>query len=287
MVLQPRVGASRRLEFHVDCDNCFGLCCVALAFARSADFPFDKPAGDPCPHLDEIDACRIHDHLGPRGFRGCVTFDCFGAGQKLSQHTFAGRSWREDTATRASMFAAFPVLRRLHELLWYLDQALGLPVTDSLHAALVEADQRVRALAEEEPERLLLVDVDAVYDVARPLLIDASSAARAGRAGAGHHRVGPSEDLAGVDLRGADLCGAELRGSLLIGADLAGADLSWCDLLGADLRGANLAGARMGEALYLTQMQANSARGDASTVLPGDLERPAHWMRAGRPHSDG
>ncbi|WP_442277551.1 hypothetical protein [Terrabacter sp. 2YAF2] len=30
----------RRLE--ADCAQCFGLCCVALPFTRSADFPVDK-----------------------------------------------------------------------------------------------------------------------------------------------------------------------------------------------------------------------------------------------------
>ena len=32
-------------ELQADCAHCFGLCCVALPFARSADFAVDKPAG--------------------------------------------------------------------------------------------------------------------------------------------------------------------------------------------------------------------------------------------------
>jgi uncharacterized protein YjbI with pentapeptide repeats len=74
-----------------------------------------------------------------------------------------------------------------------------------------------------------------------------------------------------------DLTGVTLRGGLLIGADLTGARLTRCDLLGADLRDADLSGADLGEAIYLTPLQVHSANGDATTVLPPGLERPAHW----------
>ena len=38
-------------ELTADCGRCFGLCCVALPFSRSADFAYDKPAGEPCVNL--------------------------------------------------------------------------------------------------------------------------------------------------------------------------------------------------------------------------------------------
>jgi uncharacterized protein YjbI with pentapeptide repeats len=84
-------------------------------------------------------------------------------------------------------------------------------------------------------------------------------------------------DLVGADLRGADLRRANLRGALLIGADLRDADLRSADLIGADLRGASLAGADLTGALFLTQAQVDSARGDGATRLPPVLRRPAHW----------
>jgi hypothetical protein len=34
-----------------DCENCFGLCYVALPYAKSADFAFDKDSGTPCRNL--------------------------------------------------------------------------------------------------------------------------------------------------------------------------------------------------------------------------------------------
>lgn len=282
MASRTRVELGLREDLGADCANCFGLCCVALAFARSADFAFDKPAGEPCRNLDEDDACRVHTELRPRGFKGCTVFDCFGAGQKVSQRTFAGMSWREDAATRTSMFAVFPIVRRLHELLWYLDQALSLPGVASVQGDLTAHFERVQVISNGAPEQLSDIDVDREYDIARPLLIQASTAARRGRSARksqphARKRIGPGSDFMGADLTDVDLRGAELRGSLLIGADLTGADLSWCDVLGVDFRDANLAGARVDHAIYLTQMQVNSARGDSATILPSGFEPPAHW----------
>ncbi|SFB70293.1 Pentapeptide repeat-containing protein [Nocardioides terrae] len=274
---RTRIELGTREDLGADCSSCFGLCCVALAFARSADFPIDKAAGEPCVHLDKADACRVHAELRPLGFKGCTVFDCFGAGQKVSRLA-DGRSWREDAAVRTQMFQAFPVVRRLHELLWYLDQAITL-TGDSADAAeaLVERFEQVRALSDLGPDRLAALDVDAEYDRARPLLLAASEHARRGHEPADPGRLRPGSDLSGVALAGADLSGLTLRGAVLIGADLSGARLWRCDVLGVDLRDADLAGADLGRAIYLTQMQVSSARGDWATVLPPGFERPSHW----------
>jgi hypothetical protein len=271
---RTRVDLGAREDLGADCASCFGLCCVALAFARSADFPIDKAAGEPCTNLDDLDACRVHAELRPLGFKGCTVFDCFGAGQKVSRHTFRGRTWRHDPETGAAMFRVFPIVRRLHELLWYLDQAITL--TDGAED-VVACFERVRTLSDQGPARLVEVDVDAEYDAARQLLLRASEDARAGHPARRPGRLRPGSDLSGARLAAADLSGLTLRGALLIGADLCRARLTRCDVLGVDLRDADVSGADLAGAIYLTQMQVNSARGDAATVLPAGFERPAHW----------
>lgn len=282
MPARTRLRLGRREDLGADCANCFGLCCVALAIPRSADFPFDKVAGEPCRHLDDEDACRIHDQLRDRGFKGCTVFDCFGAGQKVSRRTFQGRSWREDPGTRATMFATFPVVRRLHELLWYLDQAIGLIEETRDPLPWVAAFEHVQSLSELPPEELVDLDTDREFDAARGLLLEASAIARAGveesRTIHDGRALEPGSDLVGVRLAGADLSGVTLRGSTAIAADLTDATLTRCDLLGVDLRDAHLEGADLDGAIYLTQMQLNSAHGDARTRLPAGFERPAHWV---------
>lgn len=292
MTTRTRIELGRRADLGADCANCFGLCCVALAFTKSADFPFDKPAGDPCTNLDEHDGCRIHPQLRERGFKGCTVFDCFGAGQKVSRQTFAGRSWRDDAATREAMFSTFPLVRRLHELLWYLDEAITLVERepDVARSGAVTPDPRpwlaafdhVRHLTDGTPDELAAIDVDAEYDAVRPLLVRASEVARASAPAPPRKKrkapaLEPSSDLMGAALAGADLRGRTLRGSIAIAVDLRGANLDRCDLLGVDLRDADLAGADLSGAIYLTQMQVNSARGDAATRLPEGFARPTHW----------
>jgi len=264
-----------RAGLRADCANCFGLCCVALPFAASADFAISKDAGRPCPNLSDDFRCGIHARLRDSGFPGCTVYDCFGAGQKVSQVTF-GRSWRDDPGIAAQMFEVFPVVRHLHELLWYLDEAMSLPVTRPIHAELRAAFEETERLTTGTPADLLGVDVAAHRDKVNALLLRTSDLVRASAGGrAAADRRGA--DLIGARLRGADLRGANLRGAYLIGADLRGADLRGADLIGADLRGADLGGADLTGSVFLTQVQVNAARGDAATKLPPALTRPAHW----------
>nr|WP_307795568.1 pentapeptide repeat-containing protein [Actinacidiphila acididurans] len=258
-----------------DCANCFGLCCVALAFTRPAGFAADKAAGEPCGHLSPAHTCDIHGRLRESGWPGCTVYECFGAGQKVSQVTFGGIGWRESADKGAAMFAALPVMRQLHELLWYLAEVRSVPAAAPLHSAAAAAAERIEALTGARPQALADLDVAAERAVVGELLGRVSTTVRDRVPGRRPDRRGA--DLAGARLRGAGLRGASLRGSLLIGADLRGADLRETDLLGADLRDTDLRGADLTGALFLTGPQLAAARGDAATRLPAHLARPPHW----------
>ncbi|AVT29081.1 oxetanocin A resistance protein [Plantactinospora sp. BC1] len=285
--------AGRRRELHADCERCFGLCCVVPAFAASSDFAIDKPAGRACPNLRSDHRCGIHRDLRERGFAGCTVFDCFGAGQQVAQITYRGRDWRTDPEVAAGMFEVFPVVRQLHELLWYLAEALALEPAEPLHAELAAARAVTEGLADGDPSSLAALDVPAHRRSVNELLLRASEQirsrtgrpatdrrARAGRAGTGRAGVDRrGAELIGADLRRADLVGANLRGAYLIGADLRGVDLTLADLTGADLRGADLRGADLTGSIFLTQAQVDAAVGDARTALPAALRHPTHWPR--------
>ncbi|MFE5188017.1 pentapeptide repeat-containing protein [Streptomyces sp. NPDC056628] len=273
---QPRALA----ELRGDCGNCFGLCCVALPFSASADFAVDKAAGTPCRNLLDDHRCGIHTQLRDTGFTGCTVYDCFGAGQKVSQVTFAGEDWRTGPADRARrMSDVFPVVRQLHELLRYLTEALSLPAARPLRADLRALLDTTEALTLGTPEELAALDVAAHRQRVNVLLLRTSELARAGVRGRGKNRRGV--DLMGARLRGADLRGADLRGAYLIAADLTGADLRGADLIGADLRDTDLTDADLTDAFFLTQPQVDAARGSAGTRLPGSVSRPAHWTAQG------
>jgi uncharacterized protein YjbI with pentapeptide repeats len=267
-----------RLSLRADCERCFGLCCVAPAFSASADFAIDKEAGQPCPNLQPDFRCGIHAHLRQHGFPGCTAYDCFGAGQKVSQVTFGGQDWRRAPQAAEQMFEVFTIMRQLHELLWYLAEALTMQLSSPIHGQLRLALDETERLTDSTPASLMELDVPAHRQRVSTLLLRTSELVRAGTRHQKKDLAGA--DLIGADLAGADLRGASLRGAYLIGADLAGADLRVADLIGADLRGADLADADLTGSLFLTQFQVNSANGDSRTALPPLLTAPAHWPAA-------
>lgn len=178
------------------------------------------------------------------------------------------------------MFAVFPLVRQLQELLWYLDDAARRPATapvrDELDAAYAETD----ALTAASADVILALDLDAHRDGIAILLRRASEHVRAGvPMSAATGAIEPGANLMGAQLAGADLRGADLRGAWLIGADLRSADLSDADVIGADFRDTELGGADLASTLFLTQFQVNAAQGDAATVLPDSVSRPSHWRR--------
>lgn len=270
-----------RADLRADCANCFALCCTALGFARSADFPVDKPAGTPCRNLTAAYSCGIHEGLLGRGYRGCVAFDCFGAGQAVSQRLFGGVGWREDPRARGRMFAAFAVVTQLHEMAWHLlearDRAYDLDLADEARAHL----DVIGGLTAGSLDGLLAADLAALHARVRALLMAVSAELRGSYDAAEDSGLtdgaGLTGDLAGADLRGRRLCGADLRGACLIGADLRGCDLTAADLLGADLRGARIHGADLSGALFLTRAQIGAALGDERTRLPDGLSAPRNW----------
>ncbi|WP_082471546.1 MULTISPECIES: pentapeptide repeat-containing protein [unclassified Arthrobacter] len=267
-----------------DCSSCFALCCSALGFERSSDFAHDKPIGRACHNLADDFSCTIHRKLRDAGYKGCTVFDCFGAGQQVAQLTFGGRSWTDHPEVRAPMFAAFPVVRDLHEILWYLDEALALAagapeVPSDVRTTIAALTEETTALARLDAVRLPGLDLGALRRRVGDTLTAVSVSVRRSAAGSRHpRRLGPGADLLGADLTGRMLRGADLRGAYLIAADLSGVDLDRVDLLGADLRDTRLHGADLSGALFLTPMQVAAALGDRATRLPRRLSAPQHWL---------
>ncbi|OPX90172.1 MAG: Serine/threonine-protein kinase B [Pelotomaculum sp. PtaB.Bin104] len=270
-------------NLQADCEKCSGLCCVALYFSASAGFPADKDAGKPCPNLQPDFRCCVHESLRERGLKGCLAYDCFGAGQKVVQVSYDGHHWRQDPESAPQMFKVFLIMVQLHELLWYLTEVMTLQPARPLRGVLGSMIGETERLTYLTPGSLLELDVAAHRAEVNDLLLKTSELVRAeARRGrkepAGRRKTfGRGADLIGADLRKIDLIGANLRGAYLIAADLRGADLSGADLIGADLRDADLRGANLSRSIFLTQAQLNSAKGNFSTKLPPSLTRPIHW----------
>jgi len=270
-------------NLQADCANCFGLCCVALYFSASEGFPTDKDAGQPCINLQPDFRCKVHKNLTEIGLKGCTAFDCFGAGQKVSQVSFGGHDWRAAPESAKQMFQVFLIMRQLHELLWYQADALTFASAHSAHDTIRSMREKTENLTLLDPNSLMELNVDAHRSKVNELLVKTSELVRAeARRGqkpsSGRPRsFGRGADLIGADLRKTDMKGANLRGACLIAANLKGVDLTGADVIGADFRDAVLSGANLTKCLFLTQAQISVAKGDASTKLPPTLTRPIHW----------
>ncbi|WP_071396514.1 pentapeptide repeat-containing protein [Bacillus tuaregi] len=261
-----------------DCKNCFGLCCVALPYGKSSDFPFNKAGGEPCRNLCSNNLCSIHDKLRDKGFRGCVSYECFGAGQHVSQSIYNGKDWREDFEHAEEMFAVFPLVQQLHEMLWYLKQALALKETQSFQSSLQKIYDETFELTVKKPKEILEIDIPSHRSKVNALLIETSRVYRAAMNKKGKkHRIKKDLDYLGANLKGLNLQGEDFRGKLMIATNLSQSDLRRADFIGADLRDADLSGANLTEALFLTQSQINSAIGDIHTKIPSYLDKPSHW----------
>jgi uncharacterized protein YjbI with pentapeptide repeats len=262
-----------------DCTQCFGLCCVALPYGKSSDFPFKKDGGEPCQNLCSDNSCKIHEGLREKGFRGCVSYECFGAGQHVSQTIYKGLDWRENSERASEIFEVFPIVQQLHEMLLYLNQALNLRETQSFHSVLQRLYNETLHLTERTPEEILQIDIVSHRSKVNQVLLETSEVYRKELTKKRKEKLKRKGlDFVGLNLKGADLQGVNFRGTLLIAANLSHADLRKADFIGADLRDADLSHANLSGAIFLTQSQINSARGNTHTKIPNFLDRPTHWL---------
>jgi hypothetical protein len=150
----------RRLDLVPDCGKCVAICCVATAFDRSELFAFDKPAGVACRHLTAAHRCRVHETLGTRGLLGCAIYDCYGAGQRLTE-AFA----REPEPVRDE---AFLIVRVIHELLFLLTEAEQICPDPALRAEVGREVTRLDAIPCDPS--ILEIDLGTVEARSRALL---------------------------------------------------------------------------------------------------------------------
>jgi hypothetical protein len=136
----------RRPDLVADCTRCAAVCCVATAYQASEDFAADKQAGERCVHLAQDDRCGIYAQRVERGFSGCLQFDCYGAGQRVTQAFGAARGRERDEA--------FVRLRAVHELLFQLSEALPLCPPDE-RALRDELAALIEVLDAIDPLRML------------------------------------------------------------------------------------------------------------------------------------
>lgn len=277
MIDKESLSSERLKNLTIDCRFCCGLCCVALYFAKSEGFPHDKPAGKPCTNLAEDFSCRIHSKLKTCKLKGCLSYECFGAGQIVTQGIFSGADWKSSKETADLMFKVFLIVYQLQQMKWYLAEASTLIPAEELRMDIEELILENEKMTGKGPKEIMRLNVEAYRIRVNQVLKKAGELVRLS------YNCVPAKlsnvDCMGRNFKRADLSGQDYSMTLMIAANLEGCKLEGTNFLGADLRDTNIRNTDLSQSIFLTQGQLNAAKGNRSTKLPKTLVYPALWEK--------
>lgn len=275
-IFESNIDLSIFDPFKIDCNKCSGLCCVALYFTRTDGFPKDKEAGVACKNLQSDYKCKIHSKLSQQGLKGCIAYDCFGAGQHVTRYIKSLPDWLIISKKEADViFNSYLVVLKIHQALWYLSQCLilCLPQSEKEQAKLlVDAGT---ALIEHPLEALSEFKIKFFCEKSNDYLkYICSLYQKTPLSNSNNMQI---NNYMGKNMKRKNLVGKDFSMSLLIAANLEQANLDGANFLGADMRDTNIQNTDLSQCLFLTQIQINAARGNNRTILPPFLHKPEAW----------
>ncbi|MEG1500674.1 MAG: pentapeptide repeat-containing protein [Clostridiales bacterium] len=259
-------------KLKIDCAKCSGLCCVALYCMKTDGFPEDKEAGKPCKNLMPDFRCAIHSQLAKDKMRGCLAYDCFGAGQMVTQLYYPNKDWLTKPKQANEIFEIFLIVFQLHQMLWYLIEAFSAVSDKHLISNIEMLICENQQMTSQCPNEILNLDVEKYRSKVNQILKKVIESIAVYSANGGK-----SKDFFGKNFKKANLDGRDFSMSFLIGANLEECSLRGANFLGADMRDAGIQNTDLSQCIFLTQMQINSAKGNANTKIPINLSRPTFW----------
>ncbi|MDD3323402.1 MAG: pentapeptide repeat-containing protein [Paludibacter sp.] len=240
---------------------------------KTDGFPANKEAGIPCKNLMSDFCCTIHSNLVSKNMRGCLAYDCFGAGQKVTQVCYPNGDWKTNPGQANEIFDVFLIVFQLHQMLWYLVEALSLISDEPLKSdidALISENQQMTNLI---PDEILNLDIEKYR-----LQVNQALKRVSGMISSDSSDGKQIYDYFGTNFKKANLDGRDFSMSLMIAANLEGCSLQGTNFLGADMRDTNIKNTDLSGCVFLTQMQINSAKGNSNTKIPVKLSRPNSWQ---------
>jgi hypothetical protein len=160
----------RSHNLRIECSYCFSFCYAALYFSNIKRFPPDKDAGHPYLNLQPDFSCPVYSTLTKKRRKGCLAFDCFGTGKKVTRSTPTAHCWRTESGLKEKMFDVFLVMRQLHEMLWYLTEASALQMTGRTAGDFNSLFVAITHLTLLPPQSLLKLDIDEHRTAVKTLL---------------------------------------------------------------------------------------------------------------------
>ena len=257
-----------------DCSKCSGLCCTALFFSKIDGFPKDKVSGQPCTNLLKDYRCKIHSQLEKQKMKGCIGYDCFGAGQQVTQVIYQGQTWNDIPIQSTEIFDVFVIVFKLYQIRYYLIEASSLisaqPLKKSIQCLIEENIKMCHCC----PNSILSLDLEQYRLRSNYILKHVCKLLQ--QSIHSEYKKIPANFL-GSNFKGQDMSGADLSTKLLIATNFEKSVFNGTIFLGADTRDTNFKDADLSEAVFLTQGQVNAAKGNRNTKLPYQLDYPPTW----------
>ncbi len=257
-----------------DCSKCSGLCCTALLFSEMDGFPESKAAGKPCMNLQKDFRCKIHRELEKNRMKGCIGYDCFGAGQQVTQSIYFGQTWQNVPEQAKEIFDVFIVVFQLYQIRYFLLESMAI-----LPAKVLKND--IKALAEEnemicncKPQNIITFDIEDYRNRVNVLLKQVCTLLQKSLC---CENKKCASDFLLRNFKNKDMRGLDLSTKLLIAAKFNNCVFDGTIFLGADTRDADFGDADLRDAVFLSQGQINSAKGNRNTKLPQYLDYPITW----------
>ena len=265
----------RSLEkFKIDCSKCSGLCCTALFFSKIDGFPENKVAGKPCTKLKSDYYCKIHNELGKRNMKGCIGYDCFGAGQHVTQCIYKGKTWQTSQEHSQEIFDVFIIVFQLYQIRYFLEESILVISAKELWSDIQKLINENEAICNATPQSIINFDIESYRNRVNIILKQVSASIVKCFENSGNSKVA---DFLGRSFKKRDMSGLDLSMKLLIATNFDSCIFDGTIFLGADTRDTNFSNADLRESVFLTQGQINSAKGNRNTKLPKHLDYPVHW----------
>lgn len=261
-------------QFKADCSKCSGLCCTALFFSKIDGFPENKKAGKPCIKLQNDYYCKIYLELEKHNMKGCIGYDCFGAGQHVTQVIYKGETWQTLPDQSEEIFHVFLIIFQLFQIRYFLEESKIIIPAKELWSDIQKMINENKALCNYTPESILNIDIESYRNKVNIILKKVRNFIIKSFKNSDNIEI---TDYLGKNFSKRDMSGLDLSMKLLIASNFESCIFDGTVFLGADTRDTNFSNSDLRYAVFLTQGQINTAKGNTNTKLPKHLYYPITW----------
>lgn len=209
--------------------------------------------------------------------KGCIGYDCFGAGQHVTQCIYEGETWQTSQEQSKEIFDVFVIIFQLYQIRYFLEESRIVIPAKELWSDIENLINENDVLCNSTIQSILDIDIEGYRNKVNVLLKQVCASIIMSFKH-NNNKKNLTEFL-GKSFKKRDMSGLDLSMKLLIATNFDSCIFDGTIFLGADTRDANFSNADLRESVFLTQGQINSAKGNRSTKLPKHLDYPVTWKQ--------